>query len=215
MPVVKPTRFVGKITWLGGVRSTEGTLWAEPVASVFAGFGGIAGEIHEGLTAPSCVRMTAQYPARTEVRNTRQFSVLSAEDLEEVAANMGLPALSPSLIGASMVVSGIPDFSYVPPGSRLQGQSGATLVVNLNNRPCTYPGKAIEAAHPGFGAKFKPAAQDRRGVVAWVEREGMFAVRRHPPAHPRPAALVASRRGAARIMRFIPDRVNLIERNSP
>ena len=174
MPVVKPTQFVGKITFLGGVRTTEGLLWAEPVEEVFAGFGGMAGEIHHGMTAPSCVRMTDQYPKGTEVRNTRQFSVLSAEEMAEISAEMGLEALSPSLIGASMVISGIPDFSYVPPGSRLQGASGATLVVNLNNRPCTYPARAINAAHPGFGARFKPAAEDRRGIVAWVEREGMF-----------------------------------------
>jgi hypothetical protein len=75
-----------------------------------------------------------------------------------------------------MVIEGIPDFSHIPPGSRLQGASGATLVVNLNNRPCTIPSRAIEAAHPGFGKAFKPAAEGRRGVVAWVEREGSFAL---------------------------------------
>ena len=87
---------------------------------------------------------------------------------------MGIADLSPSLIGATMVVSGLPDFSHVPPGSRLQGASGATLVVNLNNRPCTIPAKAIEAAHPGYGKAFKPAAEGRRGIVGWVEREGML-----------------------------------------
>ena len=185
MPVVKPTRFIGTITFLGGVGSADVPLWAEPVEEVFAGFAGMAGEIHHGITAPSCVRMTDQYPKGTEVRNTRQFSVLSAEEMAGISAAMGLAALSPSLIGATMVISGIPDFSHVPPGSRLQGASGATLVVNLNNRPCTYPGKAIEAAHAGFGKRFKPAAEGRRGVVAWVEREGMFrlgdAIRLHIP----------------------------------
>lgn len=174
MPVVKPTKYIGKITWLGGVRSVQDLLWAEPVTEVFAHFGGMEGEVHHGMTAPSCVRMTAQYPQGTPVRNTRQFSVLSAEELAEIARKMGLDALSPSLVGASMVVSGIPDFAHVPPGSRLQAASGATLVVNLNNRPCTYPARAIEAAHPGFGKRFKPAAEGRRGVVAWVEREGVF-----------------------------------------
>jgi len=82
-------------------------------------------------------------------------------------------------------VQGIPDFGHIPPGSRLQGVSGATLVVNLYNRPCTVPARAIEAALPGFGAKFKPAAKDRRGIVGWVEREGMFrlgdTIRLHIP----------------------------------
>jgi MOSC domain-containing protein YiiM len=176
MSVVKPTNYIGKITWLGGVHSTKGPLWAEPVAEVFAGFGGMAGEVHEGMTAPSCVRMTDQYPKGTPVRNTRQFSVLGAEEMALIAGDMGLADLSPSLIGASMVISGIPDFSHIPPGSRLQSGSGATLVVNLNNLPCTYPAKAIEAAHPRHGARFKPAAAGRRGIVGWVEREGMFRV---------------------------------------
>ncbi len=193
MPVLKPTRYVGKITWLGGVHTSEGPLWAEPAPEIFAGFGGMAGEVHHGITAPSCVRMTALYPKGTEVRNTRQFSVLSAEELAEIAAAMGLATLSPSLVGASMVIGGIPDFSHVPPGSRLQGVSGATLVVNLHNRPCVFPGEAIEAAHPGFGARFKPAASHRRGVVAWVEREGVFRlgddIRLHIPDQ-RPWALM-------------------------
>ena len=176
MSVVKPTKYIGKVTWLGRVRSTKGPLWAEPVTEVFAGFGGMAGEVHEGMTAPSCVRMTDQYPKGTPVRNTRQFSVLGAEEMALIAGEMGLADLSPSLIGASMVISGIPDFSHIPPGSRLQAASGATLVVNLNNRPCTFPAKAIEAVHPGHGARFKPAAAGRRGIVGWVEREGMFRV---------------------------------------
>lgn len=185
MPVVKPTRHIGRITWLGGTRRTEGLLWSEPADTLHAGFEGVAGEVHAGLTVPSCVRMAAQYPEGTPVRNTRQFSVLAAEEMDGIAAAIGLPALNPSLLGATMVVSGIPDFSFIPPGSRLQAASGATLVVNLNNRPCSIPSRAIEAAHPGAGASFKPAAVGRRGIVAWVEREGPLrlgdAIRLHIP----------------------------------
>ncbi len=174
MAILRQSGFVGTITWLGGTRTNQGTLWSTPATEVMARFDGVEGEVHAGMTVPSCVRMVPQYPEGTEVRNTRQFSVLSAEQIAEIAARMGLANLSPSLLGATMVLSGIPDFSHVPPGSRLQGSSGATLVVNLNNRPCTIPSKAIERAHPGFGAAFKPAARDRRGIVAWVEREGLF-----------------------------------------
>ena len=176
MPILKPTAYTATITWLGGMTTYDGTLWAEPASQMMARFAGMPGEVHEGLTAPSCSRMTAQYPKGTTIRNTRQFSVLSAEELAEIASRMGVGALSPSLVGASMVVQGIPDFSHIPPGSRLQGSSGATLVVNLNNRPCTVPAPAIEAAHPGCGARFKPAAAQRRGIVAWVEREGQFTL---------------------------------------
>lgn len=176
MPILKPTQYFGRITFLGRMIGVYDLLTAEPATTLHATFAGIEGEAHEGLTAPSCVRMTSQYPKGTTVANTRQVSVLSAEELAEIAAKMGLPDLSPSLLGATIVVEGIPDFSHIPPGSRLQGPSGATLVVNLNNRPCTIPSRAIEAALPGYGKAFKPAAEGRRGIVAWVEREGSFAL---------------------------------------
>ena len=127
----------------------------------------------------------SQYPSDTEIRNVRQLSILSHEDLAVIARVMGIDDLDPALVGASMVISGIPDFSHLPPSSRLQADSGATLVIDMENPPCTLPARGIETAHPGFGKAFKPAAKGRRGVTAWVEREGMFRlgerVRLHIP----------------------------------
>lgn len=176
MPALIPTRIEGVITWLGVVRADLQVLPSEPQSEVFASFAGVAGELHGGLTRAACSRVSQQYPRNTEIRNVRQFSVLSAEELALIAQGMGLAALDPSLLGASLVISGIPDFTHLPPSSRLQADSGATLVVDMENRPCTLPAKGIEAAHPGYGKEFKPAAADRRGVTAWVEREGVLRV---------------------------------------
>lgn len=74
------------------------------------------------------------------------------------------------------MLRGLPDFTYLPPGSRLQAPGGATIVIEMENRPCLLPAKVIEAAMPGFGRKFKPAATGRRGVTAWVERVGTVAL---------------------------------------
>lgn len=176
MPILKPTPYFGTITFLGRIVSKEGPVRSEPCERLHASFDGIEGEVHAGRTVPSCSRMTAQYPKGTEIANTRQVSILSAEELAEIAARMGLDSLSPVHLGATIVLEGIPDFSHIPPGSRLQGPSGATLVVNLNNRPCVFPSHGIEAEHPGKGDAFKTAANHRRGVVAWVEREGDLAL---------------------------------------
>ena len=188
MPVLKPTGYVGRIVWMGLVRDRDAALVAQAVESLVARFAGPEGEAHGGLTRPSCSRVVAQYPKGTTIRNTRQFSVLAAEDLEAVAARMGIAALDPALLGATMVVEGIPDFSHLPPGSRLQAEGGATLVVDIENRPCHLPAKPIEARNPGFGARFKAAAAGRRGITAWVEREGTFrlgeAIRLHVPDQP-------------------------------
>ncbi|MFN4129394.1 MAG: MOSC domain-containing protein [Paracoccaceae bacterium] len=199
MAALKPTGFVGRITWLGVVPDRARQLQAEPVSRLRAGFDGPEGEAHGGLTRGACSRVKAQYPRGTVIRNTRQFSVMGAEDLAQIAARMGLEALDPGLVGATMVIEGLPDFTHLPPSSRLQGAGGATLVVDMENRPCVLPGKPINAAHPGFGAAFKAAANGRRGVTAWVEREGFFtlgeALVLHVPDQPVWAHLKEARRG--------------------
>lgn len=199
MPALKPTAFVGRIVWLGRVPDRARQLEAEPAPRLLASFAGPEGEDHGGLTRPSCSRVLGQYPRGTTIRNTRQFPVVSAEDLAAIAERMGIGRLDPALLGATMMVEGIPDFSRIPPSSRLQGEGGATLVVDMENRPCVLPAKPIEAVHPGYGAAFKPAAQGRRGVTAWVEREGSFSlgemIRLHVPDQPVWPHLATARRG--------------------
>jgi hypothetical protein len=188
MPALIPTDAIGRIVWLGHVPDRAKALAATPVDRLNARFDGPEGEDHGGLTRPSCSRVMAQYKRGTTIRNTRQFTILSAEELAATAAKMGLAVLDPALMGATMVIEGIPDFTHVPPSSRLQADGGATLVVDMENRSCQLPAKPIEAAHPGFGAKFKSAAHGRRGITAWVECEGVFrlgdAIRLHIPDQP-------------------------------
>lgn len=187
MPALVPTDHVGTLVWLGRVADRAAALRAAPTPALTLTFAGPEGEAHGGLTRPSCSRVTAQYRRGTTIRNTRQLSILSAEDLAAIAAAMGLPDLNPALIGATAVIAGIPDFTYLPPSSRLQAEdSRATVVVDMENLPCTLPAREIEADAPGFGARFKAAAKGRRGVTAWVEREGTWTlgarIRLHVPA---------------------------------
>lgn len=172
MPALKPTEFEGTIVWLGRVMDQDNDLRSEVLTQAHLDFDGIAGEFHGGATRPSCSRVLSQYPRGTEICNVRQLSVVSQEELDEIAARMGLDALDPRWLGTSMVIKGIPDFTRIPPSSRLQTESGACLTVDMENRPCIFPGREIDKDHSGLGPKFKPAAKDRRGVTAWVEREG-------------------------------------------
>lgn len=185
MPALVATDHYCIITWLGRVTDRAQALASVSVPDMNATFAGPEGEAHAGLTRPSCSRVLAQYPRGTEIRNTRQFSILDAVELAAIAAEMGIATLDPALVGANMVISGIPDFSHLPPSSRLQSESGATLVVDMQNHPCQLPAREIDAAFPGFGRAFKPAARGRRGLTAWVEREGVLRlgdrVRLHVP----------------------------------
>lgn len=176
MPALRATDFVAEIIWLGLVPDRAAGLPSRAATELNLTFAGPLGEDHGGLTRPSCSRVTALYKRGTPIRNTRQLSILSAEDLDAIAAAMGLSALDPALVGASMVLRGIPDFSHVPPSARLLADSGACVTVDMENLPCTLPARPIEDQHPGFGARFKAAAKGRRGVTAWVEAEGRVVV---------------------------------------
>lgn len=175
MPVLRETDFKATVVWLGHVPAGD-SLRTRSVDRLDLDFAGDGGARHEGLSRPSCVRVSNLYPRGTEIRNVRQLTILSAEELADIAAEMGLDSLDPGLLGASLVVQGIPDFTHVPPSSRLQASSGMTLTIDMENRPCVLPGREIEADAPGHGAAFKPAAQGRRGVTAWVERPGAVGV---------------------------------------
>lgn len=157
------------------VNSTpEEDLSSSRISSVEVSYAGLQGESHSGLVRASCVRVRHQYPQGTEIRNTRQISIVSLEELAVIADGMGLPDLKPEWLGANLLVSGIPHFSQIPPSTRMIFSGGASLVVDLENSPCKYPGEVIDRHHPGFGKLFAKAAVGRRGVTAWVEREGQI-----------------------------------------
>jgi MOSC domain-containing protein YiiM len=177
MPALMPTKFVCEIVYLGFVKNRKVSLSSVPLMKAFASFSGFDGEDHAGLTRASCIRVMDQHPPGTEIRNVRQFSIISFEEMTDVAAEIGIDELKPEWMGASIMVKGIHDFTHVPPSSRLQAQSGATLVIDMENRPCMYPGKEeIEQHYPGKGKLLKSVLKDRRGVTAWVEREGALKV---------------------------------------
>lgn len=176
MPALRKTNFFGTIIWLGQVPDRDAALRSEPIGKVVAHFAGPEGEDHSGLTRLSCERVTSQYPLNTVIRNTRQFSIVSSEELTEIAGELDLETFNPEWCGASIVIEGLPDFSHIPPSSRLQAETGTTLTIDMQNRPCNLPAPVIDEDAPGRGRGFKAAAKGRRGVTAWVEREGELKI---------------------------------------
>ena len=176
MAILNPTDLAGRVVFLGVVPDRGVSLRSRAIERVRAGFEGFEGECHGGLTRPSCSRVSQQYPKGTPIRNTRQISILSREEIAATAAAIDLAELDPRLLGANIVFEGLPELTLLPPGSRLIFESGASLVVDMENGPCVFPAKEIEAEHPGHGTRWKPAAMGRRGVTAWVEAEGEIAL---------------------------------------
>jgi hypothetical protein len=152
-------------------------LVSEPIEAVEVTLDGLVGDRHAGMTRLADGR-TPFYPRGIEIRNARQVSLVGEEELAELAAALGVPAVEAAWLGANLVLRGLPALSRLPPATRLFFPGDATLVVSDENHPCVYPGKALQARypeHPRLGARFVPAAQGRRGLVAWVERPGRIA----------------------------------------
>ncbi len=135
-------------------------------------FAGITGDCHSGLTRPADVRVRRQYEKNTQIRNTRQVSIVSVEDLRTIAERLDIPDVLPEWLGANLLTKGIPSLSLIPGSTRLIFSSGAAIVLDTENGPCRYPAEIIDSHHPGRGEKFIGAARHLRGVTGWVEREG-------------------------------------------
>ncbi|MCX7349283.1 MAG: MOSC domain-containing protein [Alphaproteobacteria bacterium] len=164
---------VGRVELLLANPDRDGGLEKQGVAEARLLFSGMEGDCHGGITRKSDSRMLKQYKRNTEVRNSRQLSILSAEELAAVAGVMGIPDVKPEWVGANMLLSGIPELTMLPPSTRLQFPSGAMIVVDAENHPCRYPADIIARHHPEQKKGFVAAAMHKRGVVGWVEAEGV------------------------------------------
>lgn len=158
---------------IGQAKQSFGTTRQPQVAVSFAGF---EGDKHAGLTHLSGGR-TPRYPRGTEIRNSRQVTIVSVEELAQIAAALGVAEILPEWLGANLVLQGIPRLTQLPPATRLFFPQGAALVVEQDNLPCASPGRIMEAHYgrPELAALFPKAALGKRGVVACVERPGLIA----------------------------------------
>jgi hypothetical protein len=137
---------------------------------------GIPGTRHFGFTRKAGPR-EPWYKRGMEMRSGRQITAVSREELSAIAAAMQVDTIAPEWIGANIVVSGIPNFTLLPPGTRIVFGE-ATIVVEAPNAPCKIAGTAIArhltpgAAPGGLDLAFPAKAKGLRGVVASVERPG-------------------------------------------
>ena len=173
--MLKPSKIRGCVDAILINRDRHKSLASEQVESIEVSYEGFKGEAHSGLTRPTCSRVKMQYERGTEIRNTRQISILSSEELVQVANNMEIERVEPEWVGANLLLSGIPALSLLPPSTRLIFDNGVSIVVDMENGPCKYPGEVIDEYFPGYGKRFPKAAQHLRGITAWVEKEGIIS----------------------------------------
>jgi hypothetical protein len=176
-PTTTPPRKV-KAT-IDGLASTTGKgrlgFQSDTVETLALDFEGIVDNRHRGWLRKADARVP-YLPRGTPIRNERHVSLVSREDLADVAAALDIPSIDPRWIGANIVVSGLQNVSFLPRGTHLFFEGGAILIVTDQNAPCTLAGEAIASHVPGradIKQLFPKHAQGRRGVVCSVEHPGV------------------------------------------
>lgn len=172
MSLVTKLKLMGRVEQLLATANRDDSFEKQKRTSLSLLLSGPEGDCHTGLTRLSDSRTLQTYKRNTIIRNVRQMTVISQEEMAEVAKVLSLPEMNASWLGANMVTSGIPDLTLLPPSTRLQFPSGATLVVDMENMPCRQVADVISKTYPEKGPMFVKAATHKRGVTAWVECEG-------------------------------------------
>jgi MOSC domain-containing protein YiiM len=145
--------------------------------SLLAAIGGFEGDGHKG---PERKAYQEDWePGGTIRRNERQWSGVSVEELAHISDRLDLSEpLSAATLGANLCVEGIPEFSLLPKGTKLVFPSGAVLLVEEYNPPCSDMGAQVLARYSSRSGKLenerswlRPAA-GRRGVVGVIDVPG-------------------------------------------
>jgi hypothetical protein len=151
MPALIPTVHVAEVVWLGVTPDRSAALQSAPREVCSLSFAGPEGEDHAGLTRPSDSRVwrnTRAAPRSGTCGNCPSCRRRTSRPSRRYGPCRPLP---PIVFGATMVLRGIPDFTRIPPSSRLQDEdSGTTLTVDMENRPCHLVSKEIEALASGL-----------------------------------------------------------------
>lgn len=141
---------------------------------------GIVGDRHRGIQR--IAYDGDKQPKGTPRRNERMWSAIAAEDLTAMTEAMNLAEpLTAAHIGVNFCFSGIADLSRLPRGTTLTFPSGAQLMVEEYNPPCTDMSEHLaqtlstrDGAAPANNA-FSQAAKFSRGLVGVVEVAGEVA----------------------------------------
>ena len=136
------------------------TFVTRELPEVKVSFEGIEGDRHAGLTWPADVR-TPWFPKGTPIRNTRQLSLVSSEELAQVAEALGIPKVLAAWLGASLEVAGVPQLTLLPPGTRLFFPEDAVLAVEGENEALHRPGAGHRGAPPGRPEAREPLREVR------------------------------------------------------
>jgi hypothetical protein len=123
------------------VGNRKGTV-KQSASSVLLTLDGIEGDAHAGRTHKTGAREPA-FRRGTLVANTRQLSLVSVEELRDIASRLGIAHIDPAWVAANIATEGAGPITQLPPGTLLGASSGATIYIAELNSPCRAAARLI------------------------------------------------------------------------
>lgn len=154
----------------------RGQVESSPVLSLSLNELGVVGDRHAGATLVAGPRQKG-ITRGTVLPNTRQVSLVSLEESKAIARALGLERLDFTWLAANVELEGFEGLTRLPAGALLEFSGGVVLGLEGENEPCRKVGKVI-AAKTGrpIESAFVKAAQQRRGLIARVQRGGTITL---------------------------------------
>ncbi len=171
---------IGKVVEVN-TGTVEEVLSKHSCNSIQAELDGFVGDRHRSLSRAAW--KGDKQPEGTIRRNERQWSAMSIEEIFDMAEKMDLKeALTASTLSVNLCFEGIAQLSLLPKGTILKFSSGAELMVEEYNPPCSEMSKKIadtfstHSGNPLTKGAFSKAAKYTRGLVGVVEVVGKISV---------------------------------------
>lgn len=143
---------------------------------------GVKGDRHAGRQRQINVRdktlLAFGIPKDTPCAATRQVTAVSTEELIAIGQALGINGMiTHGLLGENLVITGIPRFTELPPGTFLCFKApdgtvrAAVLAVWGENTPCVVVGAEVQKDFPdcpNVTGRFVKAATGKRGLALFV-----------------------------------------------
>ena len=163
----------------------EGCHTSIPVSKIEVAPDGIIGDRHRGMYKFVGAQESHIAPKGSYIPNFRQITIVSQEELAEIALLLEINRVEPEALSANIKLWGIPNFTgitktgdwYLRFRSHRDNEVGAILRLMGENRPCVVAGANLEDLHPelpGLKSAWVKPALGKRGQVAIVYRPGII-----------------------------------------
>ncbi len=124
------------------IANNKNTFVTNKIAETELDYGGIAGDLHFGLTKSAGAR-EPMYPRGTTIFNRRQITIVSVEECATIAEKLRIDFVLPEWLGANIALGGFPNLTQLREGSRILFPSGAGLLCEGENLPASSPEKSF------------------------------------------------------------------------